>query len=47
MMRRHFVTLSAFLMQPHPPAFALRVIVLDAHGDDGAAGGWLMAICVT
>ena len=35
-MRRHFMTLAAFLMQPHPPALALGVVVLDAHGDDGA-----------
>ena len=35
-MRRHFVALAAFLMQPHPPALAAGVIVLDTHGDDGA-----------
>jgi hypothetical protein len=36
MMRRHLVALAAFLVQPHPPAFPLRVVVLDAHADDGA-----------
>ena len=35
-MRRHLVALAAFLMQPHPPALAVGVIVLDAHGDDRA-----------
>ena len=29
--RRHFVLLAAFLVQPHPPAFALRIVVLDVH----------------
>jgi hypothetical protein len=29
--RRHFVLLAAFFVQPHPPAFALRIIVLDIH----------------
>ena len=33
-MRRHLMPLAAFLMQPHPPALALRIIVFDAHGDD-------------
>jgi hypothetical protein len=36
MMRRHFVALAAFLVQADPPALAHRVVVLDAHGDDGA-----------
>ena len=34
--RRHFVALAAFFVQAHPPAFALAVIVLDAHGDGRA-----------
>src|SRR6516225_1308364 len=38
-MRRHFVALAAFLVQPQPPALASGVIVLDAHGDDGADAG--------
>ena len=38
-MRRHFVALAAFLVQPHPPALAAGVIVLDLHGDDGADAG--------
>ncbi len=29
MMRWHFVLLAAFLVQPHPPALALRIIVFD------------------
>jgi len=29
--RRHFVLLAAFFVQPHPPAFALRIIVFDVH----------------
>jgi len=37
--RRHFVLLAAFFVQPHPPAFALRIIVFDVHvqrlGDAG------------
>jgi hypothetical protein len=28
---RHLVLLAAFLVQPHPPAFALRVVVLDVY----------------
>ena len=38
-MRRHFMALAAFLMQPHPPALAVGVVVLDAHGDDRANAG--------
>ena len=38
-MRRHLMPLAAFLMQPDPPALALGVVVLDAHGDDGADAG--------
>src|SRR6516164_1174197 len=34
--RRHLVALSAFLVQPHPPALIAWVIVIDLHGDDGA-----------
>ena len=37
--RRHLMALAAFLVQPHPPALALGVVVLDAHGDDGADAG--------
>ena len=37
--RRHLMALAAFFVQPDPPALALRVIVLDAHGDDGADAG--------
>src|SRR5208337_4699126 len=32
-MRRHFMALAAFLVQPDPPALALGIVVLDAHGD--------------
>ena len=38
-MRRHLMALAAFLVQTHPPALALGVIVLDAHGDDRADAG--------
>ena len=41
-MRRHFVALAAFLMQPDPPALALGVVILDAHGDDGCWPGDLV-----
>ena len=34
MVRRHLVTLAAFLLQPHPPALAVGEIVLDRN--DGA-----------
>ena len=37
--RRHLVALAAFLVQAHPPALALGVIVLDLHRDDGADAG--------
>ncbi len=39
MVRRHLVALAAFLVQPHPPALALGVVVLDLHGDHGADPG--------
>ena len=32
---RHLVVLAAFFMQPHPPALALLVIILDVHPHDG------------
>jgi len=32
----HFMDLAALLVQPHPPAFALPEIILDAHRDRGA-----------
>jgi hypothetical protein len=35
-MRRHLVPLAPFLVQPHPPALTPGVVVLNAHGDDGA-----------
>jgi hypothetical protein len=35
MVRAHFVTLAAFLLQPHPPALPIGKIVLDTH-DRGA-----------
>src|SRR3954469_23480275 len=35
-MRRHFMVLAAFLVQPHPPAFAVRIIVMDPHCDNRA-----------
>jgi hypothetical protein len=35
-MRRHLVALAAFLVQPHPPALAAGVVVLDPHGNYGA-----------
>ena len=38
-MRRHLMALAAFLMQADAPALALGVVVLDAHGDDGADAG--------
>jgi hypothetical protein len=38
-MRGHLMALAAFLTQPDPPALALGVVVLDAHGDDGADTG--------
>jgi len=37
--RRHFMALAAFLVQPHPPALALRVIVLDIHVQGGRDPG--------
>jgi hypothetical protein len=37
--RRHLMPLAALLMQPNPPAHALGVVVLDAHGDDRANAG--------
>src|SRR5277367_5010314 len=37
-MRRHLMPFAAFLMQPDPPAFALGVVVFDAHGDDDRDG---------
>ena len=39
MMRRHLMALAAFLMQPHPPALALGVVILDPHGDGRADAG--------
>jgi len=39
MMRRHLMPLAAFLMQADPPALALGVVVLDAHGDDRTDAG--------
>ena len=38
-MRRHFMALAAFLVKTDPPAFALGVIVFDAHADDRANAG--------
>ena len=38
-MRRHLVLLAAFLVEPHPPALAVGIIVLDLHADDGADAG--------
>ena len=29
------MALAAFLIETHPPPLALRVVILDAHGDDG------------
>ena len=37
--RRHLVLLAAFLVQPHPPALALRVVVLDVHVERGRDPG--------
>jgi hypothetical protein len=34
--RRHLVAPAAFLVQPHPPALAFRVVVLDLHRHDSA-----------
>jgi hypothetical protein len=39
MMRRHLMTLAAFLMQTDPPALALGIVVLDAQGDSRADAG--------
>src|SRR5271170_4848955 len=39
MVRRHLVLLAAFLVKPHPPALALRVIVLDVHVQGGRDPG--------
>src|SRR4029077_9897988 len=36
MMRRHLVALAALFMQPHPPAFSLRVIILNPHRNGGS-----------
>lgn len=38
-MRGDFVELAAFLVEPKPVAFAVRVEVFDVHADDGADGG--------
>src|SRR5271157_4774181 len=38
-MRRHLMPLAAFLMKTNPPALALGIVVLDAHGDDRANAG--------
>ncbi len=37
--RRHLMALAAFLVQTDPPALALGIVVLDAHGDDRADAG--------
>src|ERR1039457_2369726 len=34
--RRHLVALAALLMQPHPPAAALKIPILDIHAGRGA-----------
>ena len=38
-MRRHLVALAAFFVQAHPPALALRKIILDAHRNDSTDAG--------
>jgi hypothetical protein len=38
-MRRHLVAFAAFLVEPHPPALARGIVIVDAHGDDGADAG--------
>jgi hypothetical protein len=38
-MCRHLVLFAAFFAEPHPPALAGGVIVLDLHADDGADAG--------
>ena len=35
----HLVELAAFLVEANPPAFAVLVVVLDLHADDGADAG--------
>jgi hypothetical protein len=35
----HVVALATLLVEAKPPAFALRVVVFDAHADDGADAG--------
>jgi hypothetical protein len=32
-MRRHLMALTTILVQPHPPALALRMVILDSHGE--------------
>src|SRR5688572_29495550 len=35
----HFVLLAAFLMEPHPPALSLGVVVADVHVQGGRDAG--------
>jgi hypothetical protein len=34
-MAGHFVELAVFLVEPEPPAFLLRKVILDRERDDG------------
>jgi hypothetical protein len=38
-MRRHFMALATYLVQPNPSTLARGVVVLDAHSDGGADAG--------
>src|SRR3954452_9309647 len=38
-MCRHLVALAALLVQPHPPALAVRIIVVDPHRDHRTYAG--------
>ena len=38
-MRPHLMALATFLMETNPPALAVGVVILGAHGDDHADAG--------
>jgi hypothetical protein len=40
-MDRSGMMLTAFLMQPQPPSFALLVVIAGVHGDNGRDAGKL------
>jgi hypothetical protein len=35
---RHLMPFSAFLIEPKPPLFAILIVILDLHTDDGSDG---------